>query len=177
MLQSVLGMEIDAFNRVWLLDQGRVNGSAAIAGSIKLVVWNLLLQQLELSYVFPPEVANPATAFVNDLVLDQPRGIAYISDTGIPVSGVQTDFNPGLIVFDFNQKRSWRMLSAHRTTQPDFTFRFQVAGRDALPEAPMMAGVDGIALSPDGLFLFYTPLTSRELYSVPTNGYCRTTRT
>ena len=39
-LQNVLGFEIDPCNRVWALDQGKVNNSAAIPGSIKLVVYN-----------------------------------------------------------------------------------------------------------------------------------------
>ena len=33
---------------------------------------------------------------------------------------------------------------------------------------PMETGVDGIALSCDGAVLFYTPLTSRTLYSIQT---------
>lgn len=39
-LQSVLGFEIDPCNRVWVLDQGKVAGNAALPGSIKLVVYN-----------------------------------------------------------------------------------------------------------------------------------------
>ena len=39
-LQSVLGFEIDDQDRIWVLDQGKVNGQPAIAGSLKVVVYD-----------------------------------------------------------------------------------------------------------------------------------------
>jgi len=166
-LQSVVGFEIDAFNRMWILDQGRVGGQPAANGTIKLVIWDVLLDVEVHRYEFPQHVAHPDTAYLKDIVLDQPRGFAYISDSGMHVHGGDTD--AGIIVFDLNARthetRSWRMLSSHYSVQPEVGFNFQVGG---LPINASRVGVDGIALTPDGLFLFYSPLTSRELYMIPT---------
>jgi hypothetical protein len=124
------------------------------------------------SYVFPTSVADPSTALLLDLVLDQPRGFAYISDAGVPTSGAQADFNAGIIVYDFNAKtdvrRSWRLLSRHTSTQPNFGYTFTNNGRAVLPSGALHMGVDGMALTPDGLFLFYSALTDNSIYRIPT---------
>lgn len=169
-LQSVLGFEIDPFNRLWILDQGRVAGANATAGSIKIVVWDLLRNVEIQRLVFGNDLADPATSFLNDLVLDLPRGFAYISDSGVPTNTAASaaQYNGGLIVYDFTSNTARRVLSATAFTNPSFGFRFQVNGTDALPGNPMLVGADGIALTPDGVFLFWTPLSSREVYRVPT---------
>jgi hypothetical protein len=171
-LQSVLGIEVDAFNRLWILDQGRVGDVAAIAGSIKIVVWNVLAHKEVTRHVFPPHIAHPDTAFLNDLVLDAPRGFAYISDSGMPVQQSGAELHAGIIVYNMNAAteatRSWRLLSRHYSVQPEVGFSFSVNGRPVFENNPVQVGVDGIALTPDGLFLFYTPLSSRQLYMVPT---------
>lgn len=70
-LQSVLGFDIDQQHRLWVLDQGRVNNQPAIAGSIKLLAFDLKSDQLVQQYVFPEELASLAHSFLNDLVIDQ----------------------------------------------------------------------------------------------------------
>jgi hypothetical protein len=40
-LQSVLGYEIDEFNRMWLLDQGKIAYAPSPERSQKLIVWDL----------------------------------------------------------------------------------------------------------------------------------------
>jgi hypothetical protein len=83
-------------------------------------------------------------------------------------------FSAGLIVFNFNAKtdadRSWRLLSRHYSVQPEIGFTFKVNDVPVLPGHAYMvgAGANGIALTPDGLFLFYSALASRELYMIPT---------
>lgn len=69
---------------------------------------------------------------------------------------------------------SWRKLSGHPSTAPDPTFvpivegeRMAVRERGK-PPAPFAVASDGIALSADGETLYYCPLSSRHLFSVPT---------
>lgn len=173
-LQSVVGVEIDPFNRLWILDQGRVGITApAIDRSCKLVVWDVLLNMEVTRHHFPRHIAPPDTAFLSAIVLDQPRGFAYISDSGYAMQPSDLpDLNAGIIVYNFNaltdSARSWRLLSRHYSVRPELGFTFKVNGVQALPTAPLMIGVNGIALTPDGLFLYYSATSSRELYMIPT---------
>jgi hypothetical protein len=92
-LQSVVGIEIDAFNRLWILDQGRVGNNVAVNGSMKLIIWDVRENHEVMRHVFPHHVAHPHGSFLNDLVLDQPRGFAYISDSGVPVNGDENNIH------------------------------------------------------------------------------------
>lgn len=153
--------------RRWILDQSRIAYAAAAADSIKLIVWDLLRNVEVQRHIFPESVANRYTAFLNDLVLDLPRGFADITDSGLPVPG-SSEVVGGLVVFDIYANSSRRVLNASVSTQPGSGFSFQVNGTDVNPGAPIAVGADGIALTPDGLFLFWTALTSRDLWRIPT---------
>jgi sugar lactone lactonase YvrE len=65
-------------------------------------------------------------------------------------------------------------LVGHVSTSADAGFVAIVEGKQLLfrnadgSTKPFTIASDGIALSPDGTTLYYSPLTSRRLYSVPT---------
>jgi hypothetical protein len=63
-------------NQLWVLDQGRVMGAPAAPGSIRLLVFSLATDAVVREYAFPPALADPAHSFLNDVVLDPPRGAA-----------------------------------------------------------------------------------------------------
>ncbi|MDB5085747.1 MAG: hypothetical protein JWN30_2633, partial [Bacilli bacterium] len=56
-LQSVLGYEIDEYNRMWILDQGKIAYAPSPEGSQKLVVWDLNTNRLLDSILIPNEIA------------------------------------------------------------------------------------------------------------------------
>ncbi len=65
-------------------------------------------------------------------------------------------------MYDVESDSSWRL--EHPTMRPDFTAApITIFDYTALFPTPS----DGIALSPDGQDLFYTPLASFDLYSLP----------
>lgn len=89
-IQSVLGFEIDSKNVLWVLDQGKVGGEAAIPGlnsnslsnlkgSIKLLLFDLNSDTLLQKYVFSEEEAPANNSFLNDIVVDSPNNFAYIT--------------------------------------------------------------------------------------------------
>jgi len=155
-LQYVQSMEIDNTGRMWIIDVGRLNifskPSDVVNGPSKLLIYNLVTKEIERVYVFPHEVAPYDSSFLNDIVVDQSRGFAYISDTGGDGAIILYDYT-------FNHARRWKGTSAEKGVA------IEINGI-AYPE--FKVPVDGIALSPDGETLYYCPLTGVHLWTVPT---------
>nr|CAG4709020.1 unnamed protein product [Naegleria fowleri] len=172
-LQSVLGFEIDGQQRMWILDQGKVAGKKAAESSIKLVVWDLVKNQLIAKYHFTEEEASPTNSFLNDLVIDTQQNIAYISDSGIPIDNPQNDpsihAQPGILVIDIDTMKVKRWFDGLPQVQVDESAWLYVNRKKCLEKSPMKTGVDGIALSCDGNRLYWTPLSSRMLYGIDAN--------
>ena len=166
-LQTVQSMEVDPRTGwMWIADVGRrdtftpdpVNNCPP-----KLVVYDLAAGSEVFRHVFPDEVLGWESGYVNDIVVDPasvPARWAYMTDTGV---NSQTGHNGGLVVYDVEADASWRV--EHRTMQPDpNALDVTILGTRFFFDTPS----DGIALSPDGADLFYTPLASYDLFSVPT---------
>lgn len=165
-LQSVMGYEIDEYNRMWILDQGKIAYAPSEPGSQKLILWDLNSGKL-LDYVrIPDEIAPYRTSFLNDIVVDNKNGFAYITDSGSgwpdhPVAG-------GIIVYNMRTKAFRRVLDRDYSTQDFPGFLFEIDDRQVYRDRPMKMGADGIALSADRSTLYYCPLTARNLYAVDT---------
>lgn len=165
-LQSVLGYEIDEQNRMWMLDQGKIAYAPSPEGSQKLVVWDLNTNKLIDSIAIPNEIAPYRTSFLNDVVVDNKNGFAYITDSGNgwqdhPVRG-------GIIVYNMKTKALRRVLDRHDSTQDFPGFRFSIDEQPVFTDKPLRIGSDGIALSADRSTLYYCPVTGRNLYAVDT---------
>ncbi|EJU02270.1 hypothetical protein DACRYDRAFT_116000 [Dacryopinax primogenitus] len=172
-LISVQSVVVDPKNRLWLLDTGRpIVGSiqpyASGAGQ-KLVGVDLTTNTTFKVITFPPTVAYPDT-LLNDVRFDlrpnitaSGEGIAYITDSS-------DEGRNGIIVVDLG--------TGDTMGDPSF-----VGVYDGVPftvirpiDSPInpgayarfTTGADGIALSADGEYLYYTPLSSRRFYRVPT---------
>eukprot|EP01105_Mastigella_eilhardi_P025454 TRINITY_DN6926_c0_g1_i2.p1 TRINITY_DN6926_c0_g1~~TRINITY_DN6926_c0_g1_i2.p1 ORF type:complete len:401 (+),score=119.00 TRINITY_DN6926_c0_g1_i2:116-1318(+) len=167
-LQSVLGFEIDAQERMWILDQGKVNGQPAIAGSIKLIVWDLKTNKLVQKYVFSAEEASLTQSFLNDVVVNQKDQFAYITDSGIPVD-TSLPMKPGILVYNFAENKARRVLDTAASTSIDPNLWIHINNESVLRTSPMQTGADGIALTPDCSVLFFCPLTSHFMFNVETS--------
>lgn len=106
---------------------------------------------------------------MNDLRVDLTHGaagMAYVADSSFGVS-------PALVVVDLATGAERRVLANHPSTQPDRGFMAVLEGRPLVwqaKDAPLpTGGVDGVTLSPDSRTFFYAPLSSRRLYSIPTD--------
>ncbi|MEU2336149.1 L-dopachrome tautomerase-related protein [Streptomyces sp. NPDC013172] len=168
-VQSVV---IDAAERLWVVDTGRVEWADAPHGGPKLVAIDLTTDKVVRTIVLPPSVAGPRS-FINDVRFDLVRGYAYLTDA-------TPDGPNGLIVVHLASGESWRRLNDHPSTRPVPGFVPTVEGRPMLnrpdaasPGTPINIGSDGIALSPDGEWLYYCPLSSRNLYVVRTRDLTR----
>lgn len=163
-LQSVLGWEIDEFNRAWFLDQGHINGQPCREGDQKLVCWDMTKNELIDSIPVPNDIADFTASFLNDLVVDNINGFIYIADSGIFTDPLQG----GLIVYNMRTKKFRRVLHQHVSTQDVPGFWFKIDGRPAWKDRPNRTGADGITLAADRKTVYWCPLTGRNLYALDT---------
>ncbi|MCR0985526.1 major royal jelly family protein [Roseomonas populi] len=168
-LLSVQSVVVDAADRLWILDTAAPGFARPVAGGAKLVAVDLATDRVVRTIVLPEDVVLPTT-YVNDVRFDLRQGragVAYITDSSTSGPG-------GIIVVDLDSGEAWRHLTGHPSTSPDPAFVPVVEGetmaaREAgRPPAPFRVASDGIALSADGETLYFCPLSSRHLFSVPT---------
>lgn len=168
-LLSVQSVVADGQGRVWILDTAAPGFSQPVAGGAKLVAVNLKTNQIEKTVIFPAEAIRPAT-YVNDMRFDfriGKAGVAYVTDSSLSGTGA-------IIVIDLESGKAVRRLEGDRSTSPEPGFSPVVEGETLLQRhadgttAPFSVASDGIALSPDGKTLYFSPLSGRHLYAVPT---------
>jgi sugar lactone lactonase YvrE len=169
-LISVQSVVVDAADRLWILDTAAPSFSPPQPGGAKLVAVDLATNKVVKTIVLSATAVLPTT-YVNDVRFDLRQGtagIAYITDSSVSGPG-------GIIVVDLDSGEAWRKLNGHPSTMPDPAFVPIVEGetmaiRRKVGEkpAPFSVATDGIALSADGKTLYYCPLSSRHLFSVPT---------
>ncbi|NPC46594.1 gluconolactonase [Corallococcus sp. AB032C] len=168
-LLSVHGMTTDSKGNVWVIDDGKRAGIQGIPdGGAKVVGFNPATREVIASVVIRAPALLP-DSHLNDLRVDLThgaKGTAYISDSSFGTS-------PALVVVDLATGRQRRVLATHPSTQPEQDFLALLEGKPLRydPKHPTfpVGGADGIALSTDSRRLYYAPLTSRRLYSIPTD--------
>lgn len=163
-LQYVQSMEIDSLGRMWVIDVGSVNIFVPNNGRVnacppKLVIIDIASSTILRIHIFGPAVASWTENFLNDIVLDQRRGFAYITDT----QGAGN--NGGLIIYDFARDTAKRYTGVSTKIQPDPKgTSFAMNGFDYTISSPS----DTIALSADATVLFYGALSGTIMYQLPT---------
>lgn len=163
-LVSVQSVVVDSEDRIWLVDTGSINFGPIIPGGAKLWAYDKSgkrVAEVNFKRVQDGGVLHDTT-YLNDVRFDLKqgeRGFAYVTDSGVG----------GIIVIDLATGESWRKLDGHPSVKADTSIELSVEGQPLLRQSqkPEIHS-DGIALSPDGATLYYTPLTGRGLYAVPT---------
>jgi sugar lactone lactonase YvrE len=160
-VQSVF---VDDQDRLWVLDPGNPKFQGVIPGAAKLVRFDLAApKSAAWSLAFSEQVA-PKDSYLNDVRVDTSRQFAYVSDSG----------RGGVVVIDLRSGQSWRRLDGHPSVLaepivPTIEGReLRWGGGDNAGQVPQVHS-DGIALSPDGDYLYYQALTARTLYRIPTS--------
>jgi sugar lactone lactonase YvrE len=165
-LRNVLGFHIDRRNGwLWALDQGFVAGEAeAPAGGQKIVVFDVRTGKTVRTLALDA-VADRTGSFLNDIAVDEVRKVAYVSDSGLRSA---PDNQAGIIVVDYASGRARRVLDRHPAVLPQPGAKVVSHGEDVWPGKPLVLGVNGIALSPDGNTLYWTVTTGTHAYAIPT---------
>ena len=159
MLMYVQSMEIDSLGRMWIIDSGNTPDVTAVPIGMqrtcppRIVIVDIATTAVVKSHTFDPSVANYSTTFLNDIVLDQTRGLAYISIT----SG-----DGGIIVYSLGTN-SGRFYSGASTKAQPFATTVVINGLSYNFPFPS----DTLALSPDTETLYYGALGGYTMFSLP----------
>lgn len=158
-VQSVVA---DGRGSLWVLDPAAPANERVVEGGPKLVQIDLATNAVVNVLGFDEEIA-PQGSYLNDVRFSPDGRYAYITDSG--ASGA-------IVVVDLQEGQAWRVLDGHPSTQPEPDVVVTVDG------APLRRtdgrgvefAADGIALSPDGAYLYWQALTGRTLYRVATDA-------
>ena len=164
-VQSVV---VDPKDRLWVVDAAAPNLADTLPGAPKLVCVDLATNRVTRVIHFPESVVH-ATSYLNDVRFDYtrgPKGYAFITDSSSKGPNA-------IIVVDLATGTSWRRLNAHPSVKPEPGYVPVVEGQKLMMRkrygtpTPAKLGSDGIAIVPKQDKLYYCPLTSPRLYSVP----------
>ncbi|XP_059153947.1 protein yellow-like [Physella acuta] len=164
-LQFVLGVKVDpSTGLLYVLDTGRVG----LAGNVssrplnlcqpKIVVFDLNRGTKVKDYLLPQGVADRTSSFLDDLVLDRVDGkvrYAYMSDILLN----------RIAVFDFQTETGHYIQDPSMEPEVGGADKIRINGKDY----SFAMGIDGIAISPDCRFVYYSPLAGFGLYQIPTS--------
>jgi sugar lactone lactonase YvrE len=165
-MRNVLGFYVDHRNGwLWALDQGFVAGeNEAPKGAQKIMVYDLSTRRL-VKRIGLDAVADRKSSILNDIVVDEARKIAYVSDSGLrsaPLNKV------GLLVVDFKSSTARRVLDNHEALRAEPGASVVSHGAEVWPGKPLVLGINGIALSRDRRTLYWSVTTGRHAHSIPT---------
>jgi sugar lactone lactonase YvrE len=153
-VQSVF---VDRDNDLWILDAANPGFTGVVADGAKLVKVDLGRNRVEDTIVFDRAIAPPES-YLNDVRVDTDLRTAYITDSGLGA----------IVVVDLATKKSRRLLSDHPSTRSE-GITLMIGGRQWLRAGkPPDVHSDGLALTPDGKYLYYQALTGRTLYRIET---------
>ncbi|XP_012269406.2 protein yellow [Athalia rosae] len=161
-LISVYRIRLDRCNRLWVLDSGVMTSidDFTTVCPPKLLVFDLQTDRLVRTIQFPRDSVRQNSLFTN-LVIDETSATTcddvfiYITDTA----------NAGIVVYDGAADRSWRVTHASMLPNPDYTM-YQI-GSDTFE---LFDGVVGLGFSARLGTLYFQPLATDRLFSVPTSA-------
>lgn len=155
---AVQSVHIDAMNRLWVLDTGMVNESAGRHAVVyEFHAWSA---EPVRTIVLPDHIA-PEGSVINDIRLSPDGRHAFISDSGLGA----------IIVIDLFNEKLRRVLAGHPSTKGSADRTPIVDGRPWLIREtgrPLVVHCDGVAVSPDGEWVYYQALSNDQLYRIPT---------
>ncbi|KAK4874680.1 hypothetical protein RN001_014040 [Aquatica leii] len=159
-LTSVYRLKLDSCGRLWVLDSGIMTSLEDFRRICppKIVIFDLNTDLVARTIIFPREVLRPSTLLTNLVIDESVQGtcdsaFVYITDT----------VAPGMIVYDSLTERAWRVM--HPSMFPDPDFSDSTINDETFT---LMDGVVGLTHSPNLGVLYYQPLATNRIFSVPT---------
>jgi sugar lactone lactonase YvrE len=156
-VQSVVADDRDS---LWVVDPAAPMMAAVVPGGPKVVQISLGTNRVIRVYSFADAVKP--SSYLNDIRIDTKRNVAYLTDSGAGA----------LVVLDTKSGEAHRVLEGHESTKPEPGVAIGVNGKPVMTAdgKPPQIAADSIALSHDGEFLYYKPLTGATLYRVRTGA-------
>jgi sugar lactone lactonase YvrE len=165
-LISPHGLTLDRQGRLWVIDDGEIKGQPIPPGGAKVVGIDPASGRVFAKIILKDALLP--SSHMNDLRVDLTHGsegTAFVSDSSF-------DGQPALVVVDIATGRQRRVLRNDKSVKADPGFLTFLGGQplrgDLHHPAFPYSGVDGVTLSKDSDRLYYAPLGSHRLYSLPT---------
>jgi sugar lactone lactonase YvrE len=153
----VQAVYVDAENYLWVVDPACPNMEQVYDNSFKLVKFNLTTNSIEEVYRFDGVLSNKS--YINDVRVDTRRKVAYLTNSN----------EGGIVVVNLETGTIRELLRNHYSVKHDPSFKLIVDGKEFKKKGnPVHLQSDGIALTPDGEWLYYKPLTDNKLYRIRT---------
>jgi sugar lactone lactonase YvrE len=147
----------DEKNNLWVVDPASPKMEGVYQNSHKLVKINLAANTIERTYFF--EGITGPKSYINDVRIDNQRQYAYLTNSS----------EGGIVVVNLATGNAKQVLQGHYSTQSDPAYKFIIDGQELTKNGqPVKINSDGIALTPDGDWLYYKPLTDDKLYRIRT---------
>lgn len=154
----VQSVYFDDSTNLWILDPAAPKLKTIQGNGAKLVKMDKSSGKPLRVYSFTGIV--PDTAYVNDVRIDTGKNVAYLTESKAG----------GIIVVDLATGKMRRVLSTSPSVKSDPAFKFIIDGHELMKDGkPAKFNSDGIALTPDGKWLYYKPLTDDKLYRISTD--------
>ena len=155
----VQSVYVDRMGMLWVLDPASPQFSGVVPGGAKLVKFDPRTGAHLRTYVFDADTA-PANAYLNDVRVDAERGYAYLTDSGAGA----------LVVLDLKSGKARRVLTHTPSTRSE-GIAVEIGGRPWLQDGKVpQIHADGVALTPQGDYVYYHALSGRTLYRVSTRA-------
>jgi sugar lactone lactonase YvrE len=155
-VQSVV---VDDADMMWVIDPAAPLLAANVIGGEKLVKIDLKTNSVKQVIPFGADVAPPGS-YLNDVRVDVTRNTAYLTDSGLG----------GLVIVDLATRKAHRALDGNASVKADTSIKIVIDGKPVLRNGKTPEfNSDGIALSPDGSYLYYQPLAGDTLYRIRTD--------
>lgn len=154
LFDTVLGVVIDQYDRLWTIDHGNHGMRTA-----RLLAFDIHTRELIHDQVFDEEIA-PLGSFLQDLQVSADGRTVIIADASFWRK------SPALIVYDIETATARRILISHESTSPE-NYVIESNGRVMSFMGGIVSlrgGVDGIALGEE--WLYYGALSGASLYRV-----------
>ena len=154
LFDTVLGVAIDRYNRLWTIDHGNHGMRTA-----RLLAFDLDTRELIHDQRFDKEIA-PQGSFLQDLQVSADGRTVIIADASFWRK------QPAIIVYDIESATARRVLESHHSVSAE-DYVIENSGRVmsfAGGLVSLRGGVDGIAL--DDEWLYFAALSGSSLYRV-----------
>ncbi|XP_067671752.1 major royal jelly protein 1-like [Haliotis asinina] len=158
-IQFSQSMEIDPLTGwMWIIDTGVgfIADSTETICPPKLIIYDINRRRMVRTHVFPDDVAS-RSSFLNDIVLHKVDGkavLAYISDSGLA----------HIVTYDFRSDKSFSFADSSMLAESPPSSVVHIGNRSFAETIP----VNGITMSPDFRYVYYSALAGTSLYRIPT---------
>jgi sugar lactone lactonase YvrE len=170
---NVQDLYADYQNNLWVLDSAPGGGAAVIGdsknkgGKFKLLKISLDDNKVQKVYTFD-DLPKEKSA-LNDMVIDNSRQLAYLSDPGLHA----------IIILDLQTGKSRAVLKDDKSTLAEPGFKLHLDGKDVVDSNgnPFVSNVNGIALTSDARWFYFRAINQTKLYRIATEYLANITLT